>query len=542
MLLLLATFVLTAVLTYQAVDAAASHRQTAERALRDHATFAAWEYTRLARKELDWHMYNVVKPLFYHEPKNPVALPSPEQLDLSIRTLEQCECSTRKLFTGYFALDLADGRGVWRGRKPDAATRSWIADTIRAHAETHYSPRRWDYVLVLGRPQGRQQTIAYTLRHDTHGAPRVASGVVLDSSVVAEGLKYPFEKAELLPSSLTGETSNVPVLSLSVQDAAGRRLFTAGNTYEGAFAGSDTLGVKFGALTASVVLNPGVAGRLVIGGLPRSRMPLLLSLLTLTTGLVAVTFRQLRKEYELARLRADFVSGVSHELRTPLAQIRMFTETLALERVRSPEEAQRALDIILRESERLSHLVDNVLQFSRAERGTIRLAPESTRLDRLLGDMADAFRPVAAARQATVVFTPDRPVTAVVDPAAVRQVLLNLLDNAVKYGPAGQTIRLELQLDGTWAAISVEDQGPGIPTGERSQVWEPYWRSPRIRQSAVGGSGIGLAVVKELVEAHGGIVAIRDGVSGGARFVIRLPDAVAGRTAPSPADPVTAGT
>jgi signal transduction histidine kinase len=312
-------------------------------------------------------------------------------------------------------------------------------------------------------------------------------------------------------------------------------IYGGGGWYPATFVGGDTLGAVYAGLTTTVALNPAVAERLVIGGLPRSRMPLLLGLLGLTAGLVAVTLRQLRKEYELARLRSDFVSGVSHELRTPLAQIRMFTETLALERVRSPEEARRALDIVVRESERLSHLVDNVLQFSRAERGTIRLAPEPARLDLLLKDVVDSFRPLAQARQAVVRFSAEAGISATVDPAAVRQIVLNLLDNAVKYGPAGQSLNVALTLENGRAAISVEDQGLGIPADARELVWKPYWRLPRERESAVGGSGIGLAVVKDLVEGHGGSVFV-DGGAKGARFTVRFPGATrADALAASPA-------
>lgn len=524
MALLLATLGLTGVLTYQAVDAAASHRRTAERALRDHATFAAWEYTRLARKELEWHMWNVVKPLYYNGPKDPEVLPSPAQLERSIRDLGQCECTTRKLFHAYFALDLATGSGVWRGKKPPAATQAWIRDTVRSHAATLYGPR-WEYALILTRADGAPQTIGYVLRRDAKGEPRTAAGVVLDSALLGAALGWPYEEFELLPSALTGETSNDPVLNLSVGNPSVGLLYRAGAWYPETATGSDTLGVQFGGLAASVTLNPAAAARLVIGGLPRSRMPLLLGLLTLTAGLVAVTLRQLRKEQELTRLRSDFVSGVSHELRTPLAQIRMFTETLALERVRSPDEARRALDIIVRESERLSHLVDNVLQFSRAERGTIRLAPEPARLDALLKDVVECFQPLARARQVSVSLTSPSNVMATVDGSALRQIVLNLLDNAVKYGPTGQAVCVDLGLDNGSAVISVEDQGPGIPAAAREKVWQPYWRLPRERESAVGGSGIGLAVVKELVTAHGGSVAVSDGANGGARFEVRLPAA-----------------
>jgi signal transduction histidine kinase len=524
MVLLLATFGLAGVLTYQAVDAAASHRKTAERALKDHATFAAFEYSRLARKELEWHVWNALKPMIYFEPPDPNALPTTHQLAEAQAKLADCECPTTKYFRAYFAVNLETGATIWHGAKPNHEIRAWVSDSVCAHSRTAYG-ERWDYAVLLGRrgDGSGPQVVAYRVRRDKKGAPRVASGVLLDPGVLAEALSWPYEYVELLPSALTGETSNRWVLNLAVMDRSTREIYHAGDGYTEAFAGGDTLGAALGGLAATVQLNPAIAQRLVIGGLPRSRVPLLLGLLALTAGLVAVTLRQLRKEYELARLRSDFVSGVSHELRTPLAQIRMFSETLALERVRSPEEGRRALEIVVRESERLSHLVDNVLQFSRAERGNLRLAPEPTRLDLLLRDVVDAFRPLAEARQVTVRVSSEPHVTATVDSAAVRQVLLNLLDNAVKYGPAGQSVTVALACQNGAAVLSVEDQGPGIPAAAREKVWEPYWRLPRERESAVGGSGIGLAVVKDLVTAHGGSVAVTDGERGGARFSIRLP-------------------
>lgn len=521
MALLLATLALTGVLTYQAVDAAASHRRTAERALRDHATFAAWEYSRLARQALEWSMWDALRPLFQNTPSSPGALPTAAQLDRSVRALDDCSCPAAKLFQSYFAFDLQHGRGVWRGKQPSETTQLWIADTVRTHAASLLG-RGWESAMILGPVDGVPRAVVYSLRRDWD-VPRVAFGVVLDTALLGEALRVPYEKFELLPRALTGETRNHSVLSLTVSDPAGDVLYEGGNRYPETIAGADTLGALLGNLSVTVALNPDVAERLVIGGLPRSRMPLLLGLLTLAAGLVVVTLRQLRKEQELTRLRSDFVSGVSHELRTPLAQIRMFTETLALERVRSPEEARRALDIIVRESERLSHLVDNVLQFSRAERGTIRLAPEPARLDALLKDVVDSFRPLAEARQVSVRLSSAAGITAAVDGAAVRQIVLNLLDNAVKYGPTGQSVRVDLGLENGSAIISVEDQGPGIPASAREKVWQPYWRLPRERESAVGGSGIGLAVVRELVIAHGGSVAVTEGPSGGARFVVRLP-------------------
>jgi signal transduction histidine kinase len=109
------------------------------------------------------------------------------------------------------------------------------------------------------------------------------------------------------------------------------------------------------------------------------------------------------------------------------------------------------------------------------------------------------------------------------DRDALRQILLNLLDNAVKYGPAGQTITVSSEVVGDRARISVEDQGPGIPHVDRLRVWEPYVRLNRDVESATGGSGIGLSVVRELVTLHGGRTRAEGGPSGGARVVIELP-------------------
>jgi signal transduction histidine kinase len=122
---------------------------------------------------------------------------------------------------------------------------------------------------------------------------------------------------------------------------------------------------------------------------------------------------------------------------------------------------------------------------------------------------------VASALQANAVVSFDRD--------ALRQILLNLLDNAVKYGPAGQTITVSSEIVGDRARISVEDQGPGIPHTDRLRVWEPYVRLNRDVESATGGSGIGLSVVRELVTLHGGRTRAEGAPSGGARVVIELP-------------------
>jgi signal transduction histidine kinase len=242
--------------------------------------------------------------------------------------------------------------------------------------------------------------------------------------------------------------------------------------------------------------------------------------------LAAIGLVQLRREEELARLRSDFIASVSHELRTPLAQVRMFAETLLLGRVRSDEERLRSLRIVDQEARRLTHLVENILQFSRAERRAIRLVPAPLDVAPAVHETIEAFAPVARARKVTVRAEPDELARVLADPGALRQILLNLLDNAVKYGPAGQTVTVGAAADGRVVRFQVDDEGPGVDGKDRGRIWEPFQRLERDLQSAIAGSGIGLSVVRELVALQRGRAWVEEGPGGrGARFVVELPAA-----------------
>jgi signal transduction histidine kinase len=248
-------------------------------------------------------------------------------------------------------------------------------------------------------------------------------------------------------------------------------------------------------------------------------------LLGLTGVLVAIGLLQLRREQELARLREDFVASVSHELRTPLAQVRMFAETLRLGRVRSEGERARSLEIIDQEARRLTHLVENILLFSRSERHLVRLSPRPCVLSAEVREALLSFAPIADARRVHVVQALDDDSCAVVDVEAFRQIVLNLVDNAIKYSPADGTVRVSLAPQGDVVRLEVEDEGPGIPLADAERIWAPYFRLERDVSSAVAGSGIGLAVVRDLVQRHGGRTGVERRVRGepGSRFFIELP-------------------
>jgi len=338
---------------------------------------------------------------------------------------------------------------------------------------------------------------------------------------IAEGVG---KQPSLLPPALIGGEPTEKVLSFVVKTPSGREIFASSPQYPPDIEAEDTVDVTYGGLTGAVRINPRAVEFLVIGGLPKSRLPTILGLLALTSAMVIVAIFQLRREQELALLRTDFVSSVSHQLRTPLAQIRMFGETLLLGRVRNEEERRRSLEIIVKEAQSLTHQVDNVLHFSRAQRGEVALSLKEAFLAPLISEVLEGFCPLAEAQGCRVEASLDESLRAWVDPGALRQILLNLLENAVKYGPPDQIIDVRLRKGAAGTVqLLVEDEGEGIPEDQRKEIFAPYSRLERDRDSGVAGSGIGLAVVRELARRQGASVRVEESVSGGAKFVVAFP-------------------
>jgi signal transduction histidine kinase len=175
-----------------------------------------------------------------------------------------------------------------------------------------------------------------------------------------------------------------------------------------------------------------------------------------------------------------------------------------------------------RETRRLISLVENVLRFSRAARGKDPLTSEPVALEPLVRDAVNAFDLLAKANDVNVALDIEQPVTALADAGAVRRILLNLLDNAVKYGPSGQTVTVHLSRNHS-AILAVQDQGPGVSRADRERVWQAFQRLDRDGRTAVAGSGMGLAIVRDLVERMNGAVHIDDAPGTGARFIVELP-------------------
>lgn len=515
--MLAASLLLVAMLAWQAFDAALSHREAAEAVLGDYAQLAADEFVRRTASEIGYAYYRILTALGRYRSDHPDSLPERGELAEADPRNQRALTLVRYFFQlDPATLDLETAAGP----APGGATVRWLGSGL--------SPPERDGAMSIANVEieGVPRSFVYA----SASGSSLSTGFEVETASVTAWFGQALERRPLLPPSLGLGADDTDHLALTVRDAADREVFSTGRADPGPYGLSatarygDTYEGVFDGLSVTVALHPETAGMLVIGGLPRSRLPTLVGLLLLTVGLLSAAIFQLRRERSLARLRSDFVSQVSHELRTPLTQIRMFAETLLLGRVRSDEEGRRSLEIVDREARRLSQLVENILQFSRSERGTMRLDPAPRELAPLVRDLVRGFAPLVGRREVSFVVHPADGVTAMVDDDALRQILLNLLDNAVKYGPPKQRVVIGLERTGDgWARLSVDDEGPGIAARDRPLVWRSFRRLDRDRRSAVAGTGIGLAVVRDLVALQGGRVRIEEGERGGARFVVELP-------------------
>jgi len=250
---------------------------------------------------------------------------------------------------------------------------------------------------------------------------------------------------------------------------------------------------------------------------------LMLALVLVLAAGVVFTVRAASREVELSRLKSDFVANVTHELKTPLALIRMYGETLESGLVNDDVQRQQFVTIIRRESERLTHLINNVLDFGRIDSGAKAYTLVRDDLVSVVRDALDAYRYfLDRAGMAVEADLPGEPVSMRLDRDAIAQALVNLLHNALKYGADGRHVWVCVRRDGTDVLVAVTDRGPGIPGDELDRIFEKYHRVGG-GTAAVQGSGLGLAIVKHTVEGHGGRVEVDSALGRGSTFTMRLP-------------------
>jgi len=225
----------------------------------------------------------------------------------------------------------------------------------------------------------------------------------------------------------------------------------------------------------------------------------------------------------LERVRAEFVANVSHELRTPLTAIRGYLETLLAGALEEPEHGRRFLEIAHTHAERLGRLVDDLLQLSDVETGRAVLAPGRVALREAATVAATMFEGEAARKGLRLENRVAAELAAHADRDRLSQILVNLLDNAVKYTPEGGRITVDAAAKGGRVEVSVADTGIGIPSTDLPRLSERFYRVDKARSRALGGTGLGLAIVKHLVQAHGGELAIESELGKGTTVRFTLP-------------------
>jgi PAS domain S-box-containing protein len=241
---------------------------------------------------------------------------------------------------------------------------------------------------------------------------------------------------------------------------------------------------------------------------------------------LGLLLRDVTRERELDEMKSKLLSTVSHELRTPLASIKGFATTLLRQDVEWDEGSRREfLAIIDDESDRLSELISNLLDMSRVEAGTLRVEPETTDLRPIIRETANEFQLMTRDHRIQVEVPPSLPMV-LADPRRVRQVLRNLVENAVKYSPGGGVIHIGAEISPHHVKVRIIDQGIGIEPEHLDHIFDRFYQVDSASTRKVGGSGLGLSISKAIIEAHRGEIGVQSQVGVGSTFHFSLPLAI----------------
>jgi signal transduction histidine kinase len=383
-----------------------------------------------------------------------------------------------------------------------------------------------DFLVVLKRERNQYNTAHYVLVHDAQRQPAGVLGFTLDRQYLAQKLiPEAYRKVhEAAERDKKDEFEMLDYTVLVIRDReTGMPIWASEETEMKDFQASKSFdrAVVFGFIHAKL---RGKSIDQIARQVQQQNLWLVVILAAVMFGGLFYTWRSVNREIELARLKSDFVSNVSHELKTPLALIRLFAETLEMGRVRTAEKAQEYYGTIRKESERLTGLINNLLDFSRIEAGAKEYKLEPTHLPELVEQTLDGYRHHLAQKGFEIEerIAPDVPV-ANIDREAYTLCLLNLLDNAVKYSGDSRYLAVRLMRDNGCARLEVEDRGIGIERQDQERIFEKFYRASDPLVHNTKGSGLGLSLVKHVAQAHHGSVAVESAPGKGSKFVLKVP-------------------
>jgi signal transduction histidine kinase len=500
-----------------ALRTAREQRQAAQRTLDAYAHFASYLFT--TRVYLMARERTVLQAFVKLGPDDPWSGPLPPVTVIPAIPDTGEACAHSAQFPIYrFRLELPSGDLTIAGGTPSSEAMHLIRDSIpKLAVSPPVASWHFGYLFVQSKVP---EAIAYSPMRDSTGRVLAVYGYrscygtydVWDFMLV-------HRIARVVPPFLTEGMPTDSILALSITDAHGRPLYVAPARRGPVVAvGTDTI-PQLSNIVVKIGLRPRVADRLVLGGLPRSRIPDSFLVLLGSIVFAIATLAMLRREFKLVESREMFLANVSHELRTPLQHILLFVQILRLKRARTDAERDKAIEVIETETQRLIRLTDNVLGVVRttSPRVNIRAVDAAAVASRA----AELCGPLATARSMKIEVDAV-PAVAAADPEGLQQIFVNLIDNAVKYGPNGQTIWIGVRTDATEVQFWVQDSGPGIPLRDRERVWKPFVRLDT-PGDATAGTGIGLTIARELIEAMHGRAEIHDTAGGGVRISVFLP-------------------
>jgi len=399
---------------------------------------------------------------------------------------------------------------------PDFVTR------VRIMAEKDEPP-----VVVTGGwfHQGNQYNywnLAYFLPPNVDKDRVVLGAVAFDDEYLKQAF-MPAMMKDVLSSKSEVLKDNPPVMMIRPSKGDYTPWVTSGNWGDGKPEAERVFQWVFPGLTAAIKYQGTTVSDMVSRFL-RYNYLVLTALSLLMIGGIWLTYRNVSREMNLARLKSDFVANVSHELRTPLALIRLYAETLELGRLSAKEKYQEYFRIIREESERLTALINNILDFSRIEAGRKEYEFKETDLAELVHSTLESYR--FQIQQNGFAFEENisadiPPVN--VDREAIARSLLNLVNNALKYSKDDKYIGVNLYHSNGSVNLEVRDHGIGIPVQEQEKIFEKFYRCGDPLVHNVKGSGLGLSLVRHIARAHGGDVLVESHPQKGSKFTIALP-------------------
>ena len=380
-----------------------------------------------------------------------------------------------------------------------------------------------DHWLTRGEKMQYQSLVLFLPRGSTPEHPALA-GFLYDTDYLKNNF-FPRALNDVLPNQNQGDTSHRnPQTAIMVRAEKDPHPLAASADWDG---GSPEVERSFEDVFPGLVLGIKLRGTTIADisdRFLRNEFLILGALSLLMAAGMILTYRNVARELALAKLKSDFVSNVSHELRTPLALIRLYAETLELGRIAGHEKQQEYYEIIRKESERLTSLINNILDFSRIESGKKEYTFRETNVADLVRSTLESYRFEIEQNGFEFEQKIDNDVPPLfVDREAIARSLLNLVNNAVKYSSNEKYLAVRLYRHSNGVNLEVVDHGIGIPAKEHLKIFEKFYRvgDPLVHNTK--GSGLGLSLVRHIVKAHGGDVAVESAPGKGSRFIITLP-------------------